>query len=52
MEDIQELVDIEHDSTDVQSRFAQSMSYSLPTPGELNGKNIDRMAFEADSPPE
>ncbi len=52
VEDIQELADIEHDSTNVKSRFVQSMSYSLPTPVELNGKNIDRMAYEADGLPE
>jgi hypothetical protein len=49
---VQELADIEHDSTDVKTRFARGLSYTLPTPGDLSGKNIDRMAFEADSPHE
>jgi hypothetical protein len=49
---VQELADLEHDNTDVKTRFTRGLSYTLPTPGDLSGKDIDHMAFEADSPPE
>lgn len=47
---LQELADIEHDSTNVQARLVTGMSYTLPIPGELSGKNIDSLAYAADSP--
>jgi hypothetical protein len=51
-EDVQELADIEHDSTNVKARFAMGMGYHVPTPVEITGKNIDGLAAAADGPSE
>ena len=51
-EDIQELADIEHGTTDVKARFAAGMSYHVPTPPQIAGKNIDGLAAAADRPSE
>jgi hypothetical protein len=48
-EHVHELANIEHDSTDVKARFALGMSYTLPAPNEISGKNIDGLAAKADS---
>ena len=49
---IQELADIVDASNSTQARFAANMSYTLPRPSELNGRDIDRLALEADGLPE
>ncbi|MDQ4091898.1 MAG: hypothetical protein M3143_00280 [Actinomycetota bacterium] len=50
--DVQELVDIKRDSTDVKARFAMGMGYHVPTPMEITGRNIDGLAAAADGPSE
>lgn len=51
-EDISELADIAQAATDPKARFARNMYYTLPTPGELVGKNIDGLASQAEGLPE
>jgi hypothetical protein len=50
-EDIGELADIVQATTKPQHQFARNMSYSVPTPGELSGKDINRLAMDADENP-
>lgn len=50
-EDIEELADIAAVSTDPKARFARNMYYTFPTPTELVGKNIDRLASQAEGLP-
>ena len=49
---VQELADIEHDSSDIKVRFAAGLNYSLPTPSRLAGKNVDRLAAQVEGLPE
>ena len=51
IEEVQELIDLEHSSSDIKSRFAQGLAYSLPTPGRLRGRDIERLAVEAENLP-
>lgn len=52
VEYVQELFDIMDESTSAQARLALNMEYTLPRPAELNGRDVDRLAAEAEGLPE
>ncbi len=49
---VQELVDIMDQSTSTQARFAVQMEYTLPRPRELDGRDVDRLAAQAEGLPD